>query len=104
TNCSYRNSAAFPYSPRLLLPLSLHPTTRPPPTSTLFPYTTLFRSRVGDIGRELDGSLPPERARRHRICRSIEDGGRRHPRTMREDRKSTRRTPVTSGSRMPSSA
>src|SRR2546422_2905306 len=64
---------------------------RRPPRSTLFPYTTLFRSRghsgqldprvtarrvrqrVGEIGRELDGSLPPERARRHRICRRSEE-------------------------------
>src|SRR5205823_13730827 len=26
--------------------------TRPPPTSTLFPYTTLFRSRPGRVGGE----------------------------------------------------
>src|SRR2546427_12911930 len=35
---------------------------RRPPRSTLFPYTTLFRSRGGDCGRELPPE-PDERAR-----------------------------------------
>src|SRR5699024_12297831 len=29
------------------------PTARPPPTSTLFPYTTLFRSYMKDDGKEI---------------------------------------------------
>src|SRR5699024_12657638 len=34
----------------LSLSLSFFPLTRPPPRSTLFPYTTLFRSDRGDSG------------------------------------------------------
>src|SRR5438874_8059320 len=30
---------------------------RPPPTSTLFPYTTLFRSYAGDVLSEAGGGL-----------------------------------------------
>src|SRR5438874_13517073 len=51
----------------LMLPLSstlfFFLTTRPPPTSTLFPYTTLFRSlqlvvaAVGQVGQEAGGEL-----------------------------------------------
>src|SRR5437879_7555381 len=39
---------------------------RPPPISTPFPYTTLFRSHEQDIGliEEREGELPPEIARR----------------------------------------
>src|SRR4051812_49809037 len=48
---------------------------RPPPTPTLFPYTTLFRSR-------LLGALAHAVARPRRACR-------RHP-VEEQDRKSTR--------------
>src|SRR2546422_11390462 len=64
---------------------------RRPPRSTLFPYTTLFRSLVGEGGAlELEGSAPPMRhggvaagpaGRQHGPLRQ-EDG--------RGDRKSTR--------------
>src|SRR6266508_5931080 len=49
---------------------------RPPPRSTLFPYTTLFRSRR----RERAARVPDRRSRA--------DGAR--PPTQRRDRKSTR--------------
>src|SRR5262249_60608368 len=47
-------------------PLCFFLTIRPPPRSTLFPYTTLFRSQLGEAGRTLrtadaqrpDGLLP----------------------------------------------
>src|SRR5262249_61683781 len=45
--------SAFPLSPPLLSVFFLM--TRPPPSSTLFPYTTLFRSRPGDV-RHVDGA------------------------------------------------
>src|SRR6266480_5216089 len=50
---------------------------RRPPRSTLFPYTTLFRSRIG------------RRARRARPCRAGPPRGR-HAASGRRDRKSTR--------------
>src|SRR5690242_20927191 len=66
---------------------------RPPPTSTLFPYTTLFRSRRHRDHREdlaglradgHDGALVAER--RHRLV-----GRPLHPRVDgQQDRKSTR--------------
>src|SRR5206468_8995789 len=37
--------------PHTILILSLFLLTPPPPTSTLFPYTTLFRSRIANIER-----------------------------------------------------
>src|SRR3989442_14426281 len=45
---------------------------RRPPRSTLFPYTTLFRSRHGD-GRELPGG--GERRVRRRHHGQLDDGG-----------------------------
>src|SRR5947199_8061004 len=57
---------------------------RRPPRSTLFPYTTLFRSHAGARGRRLqarDGDVQPD-APRHRC-----DGNRLDERL---DRKSTR--------------
>src|SRR5947199_6914878 len=58
---------------------------RRPPRSTLFPYTTLFRSRAGRAGGD-DG----DRGRRRRPERDDHDrpGGR--PLRARPDRKSTR--------------
>src|SRR5438477_2134560 len=54
---------------------------RQPPRSTLFPYTTLFRSRVTLDGPRLPlaGSLSGRQRRRARLLRS-----------QRRDRKSTR--------------
>src|SRR5690242_21295313 len=72
---------------------------RRPPRSTLFPYTTLFRSRVAAADhaqRPVSGArelhlfaargLRPRRTERQR-CRSRQDGGRAG---WRQDRKSTR--------------
>src|SRR3712207_7967636 len=64
---------------------------RRPPRSTLFPYTTLFRSDVVDHGdrRMDDGVLRTEETQRERS-----DGRRRPRRRLGErqlDRKSTRR-------------
>src|SRR5205814_9841736 len=71
--------------------------TRRPPRSTLFPYTTLFRSHVSGSARhrarQLRQASASERLRRHRflaaLCRS-----KRFPRNRRfqgsRDRKSTR--------------
>src|SRR2546427_9362711 len=71
---------------------------RRPPRSTLFPYTTLFRSRVrpghsggarGELAvRTLSrGSVRPRLARQ---ARPIHAGGRRQRRRPDGDRKSTR--------------
>src|SRR5262245_66466375 len=65
---------------------------RPPPTSTLFPYTTLFRS----ARREGDFLVRVHRlAFRLRIHRAVQGSGPRHRRHLRcpqgiADRKSTR--------------
>src|SRR3712207_6913110 len=55
---------------------------RRPPRSTLFPYTTLFRSQLAGVLRRARGGLPRRPAR----------GGRRHAarRGGGADRKSTR--------------
>src|SRR5439155_10874190 len=50
---------------------------RPPPTSTLFPYTTLFRSTLSGGGRPGRGALPGGSAAMITVFK-------------REDRKSTR--------------
>src|SRR5437773_6900447 len=55
---------------------------RRPPRSTLFPYTTLFRSRVGNLGRRREGADDIAR-------REIERAQARRFRS-RIDRKSTR--------------
>src|SRR5205823_12351855 len=82
-----------------------------PPRSTLFPYTTLFRSGLGPLPHQqgrlqqrvavaevpVEAALGGAEPGRDRL-----DGDGGHP--ARRDRKSTRLTPVTSLSRMPSSA
>src|SRR6266480_6785126 len=55
---------------------------RRPPRSTLFPYTTLFRSRVGRRAPSLRGAAPADR-------RSAAEGARGGLPPLR-DRKSTR--------------
>src|SRR3989442_9960744 len=69
---------------------------RRPPRSTLFPYTTLFRSRVGE---QCGGGHPHRRCRplvSHREARSIAgrgpaiDRASRCETSGRQDRKSTR--------------
>src|SRR5688572_31570006 len=67
---------------------------RPPPGSTLFPYTTLFRSGLGgDTVRCRCGAEPGDGARAARL-RERHDGGRVAgdgvPGRVLEDRKSTR--------------
>src|SRR5689334_24644853 len=66
---------------------------RRPPRSTLFPYTTLFRSRPGrhlDRGHAVD--LAPHVQRRHHHRRGLHNCPRRGRDARRgpEDRKSTR--------------
>src|SRR2546430_11788213 len=66
---------------------------RRPPRSTLFPYTTLFRSVIAEVG-----GRPPQDPREARQRRLVESDGRaREPRAKRrdgvgvgQDRKSTR--------------
>src|SRR2546426_8356785 len=69
---------------------------RRPPRSTLFPYTTLFRSDADDArlrphGRRRDEAAPRSvhRGDARRRARAGEDGARAH-RGERLDRKSTR--------------
>src|SRR5438445_6862192 len=53
---------------------------RPPPTSTLFPYTTLFRSRYDELTQQLSSpEVLADSARYQKLAR-----------THGEDRKSTR--------------
>src|SRR3989442_9772695 len=61
---------------------------RRPPRSTLFPYTTLFRSGLSEL--EQVPSFPPNPTNLDvlRVCRQMPDGRRR--RGERRDRKSTR--------------
>src|SRR5437868_12362686 len=53
---------------------------RRPPRSTLFPYTTLFRSHAGDRGRE----------EAWHVGRPVRRGGLDRGRDLIQDRKSTR--------------
>src|SRR5438552_7438614 len=67
---------------------------RQPPSSTLFPYTTLFRSRrerlVGMVHQHV--SVAEHREQVHRLLVGTRQAGcgDRHPRVVLEDRKSTR--------------
>src|SRR5690348_18165666 len=69
---------------------------RPPPRSTLFPYTTLFRSGVGAVQLELHGRT--DRALAVAVCRHDRGAlggrqrsqGRLQPVKQLRDRKSTR--------------
>src|SRR5690349_23809163 len=71
---------------------------RRPPRSTLFPYTTLFRSRIAPDDRrrrrlegELDAVLERVAGRALRAGRHLDGVRRRRPaRRARPDRKSTR--------------
>src|SRR5437870_8213028 len=60
---------------------------RPPPRSTLFPYTTLFRSRVRPAAPAATAAPPAKSTEARRSARSP-DATR--PRGCWEDRKSTR--------------
>src|SRR3712207_7300846 len=50
---------------------------RRPPRSTLFPYTTLFRSRVRRVHREGSGALKSRRRTRRRTARERQVGAAR---------------------------
>src|SRR5207302_11073596 len=90
--------------PFLLFFLPLIP---PPPTSTLFPYTTLFRSRRRTVRRRVQYRLSLHRRQLGRVRPGSRSSARRRPRARvhdlfggpdrvlrphrnREDRKSTR--------------
>src|SRR3712207_8620026 len=62
---------------------------RRPPRSTLFPYTTLFRSRRVVVARELRPAAPARRPRAGLQDRSLHQGPR-HRARRGADRKSTR--------------
>src|SRR2546430_7975478 len=62
---------------------------RRPPRSTLFPYTTLFRSIVDRVGRR-DGRVAERDVRLRRARPVHEQDVRRDPRGGDGDRKSTR--------------
>src|SRR5258708_38189423 len=76
---------------------------RRPPRSTLFPYTTLFRSscRSRYEERKVEGRQILRRQGESVDHVSLNEGCTDR---SRQDRKSTRLTPVTRSSRMPSSA
>src|SRR2546429_3863655 len=63
---------------------------RRPPRSTLFPYTTLFRSRGGEEPVAHRRGVPAEPAPSPSVPRDPALPGRRHARGTDGDRKSTR--------------
>src|SRR5204862_6694265 len=76
--------------------VSLVITIRRPPDLTLFPYTTLFRSRLAESGRQsvagrirLGIGLPTSRSAAPDYRRSTRKSPRSHP-ARKRDRKSTR--------------
>src|SRR5207249_10852683 len=68
---TYPRTTTRPYTTFLLqfLPPLFFSILRPPPISTLFPYTTLFRSHVlrSQVGRTEDHAAAGAEARRH-VC------------------------------------
>src|SRR5438552_4812070 len=68
---------------------------RPPPRSTLFPYTTLFRSRTRGRGRRGPVAARPSRGPAAGRCLWTQSPHKRerapNPAQGRQDRKSTRR-------------
>src|SRR2546427_8483774 len=63
---------------------------RRPPRSTLFPYTTLFRSPLAVERVNVDQLIAADFPRRDRAPRRPVLGGDRLPRAVPKDRKSTR--------------
>src|SRR5437899_4184258 len=65
---------------------------RPPPSSPLFPYTTLFRSRLGIGYAPEDSGLFPDLtvAENFQICRWLAEISGRGAQAAQTDRKSTR--------------
>src|SRR2546425_12835351 len=64
-------------SPALVSSIFFFLMIRRPPRSTLFPYTTLFRSDVGEVRREDGAELgPPVQDRGDQLGRGVERGGR----------------------------
>src|SRR5205085_12176793 len=77
------------YTARYVLPCFLFSPPPPPPRPTLFPYTTLFRSRarppcVGrrqhDLAAELVVHVPRELARGRRLARAVDAHHQHHRR------------------------
>src|SRR2546430_16660568 len=85
-------------SPRLIFFFFLM--IRRPPRSTLFPYTTLFRSLVAAKLDKLEDQFVTRSGRRVRLAIYVDPGKL----DQCGDRKSTRLNSVTVKSRMPSSA
>src|SRR5260370_10767654 len=88
---------------------------RRPPRSTLFPYTTLFRSNLGGPQRQASAAAPdgpaPQPYQAGAPLRTVRDNPRRDagggadaPGCAREIGRAHVLTPVTLESRMPSSA
>src|SRR5689334_23839092 len=67
---------------------------RRPPRSTLFPYTTLFRSDLGEVpesaARDAPKEFAPEELERWSMVTDTPSGKLRHLRPTLQDRKSTR--------------
>src|SRR5260221_10054563 len=93
----------FPHSPRLMLLFFFFLMIRRPPRSTLFPYTTLFRSRHVARDDRFGPEAEPREEHLHllggRVLRLVEDDERvvqrpsaheRERRHLHRDRKSTR--------------
>src|SRR5690349_23588999 len=57
-----------------------------PPRSTLFPYTTLFRSKGGELGGLDAGHAPGQRAARPRCLERADDPGGSSARADPDDR------------------
>src|SRR3712207_7299674 len=59
---------------------------RRPPRSTLFPYTTLFRSQRGDVGGSRGRRYPTEGSFHHRApeLRQVHISSRRYPAVRRK--------------------
>src|SRR5690606_39616920 len=74
---------------------------RPPPPSTLFPYTTLFRSRTGQPRSSVAPSFQPlPGAPRRHLQHSVPRRRSRHPRPLATRPRRPRRCPRTTGARL----
>src|SRR5690348_18016045 len=63
---------------------------RPPPRYTLFPYTTLFRSRVNGARDAASTAQAPRRESLLALVGSLKEQGWSYDETVKLDRKSTR--------------
>src|SRR5699024_12681576 len=83
----YTVTSTSPSSP---IPSFFFLMTPPPPTSTLFPYTTLFRSQFGQAACDLAGDSALLGGLGQRRTGSVDDGHQRQVQFGGQDRKSTR--------------